>query len=42
MRASFLLLATLSVSGASTTQRLKLPPLQVVEKVDLQRYLGTW
>ena len=42
MRASFLLLATLSVSCASTTQRLKLPPLQVVEKVVLQRYLGTW
>ena len=28
--------------GASTTERLKLPPLQTVDHVDLQRYLGTW
>lgn len=42
MRASWLLLAMLSLGCASTTQRLKLPPLQVVEKVDLNRYLGTW
>lgn len=31
-----------SACSTSTTSRLKLPPLQTVEKVDLQRYLGTW
>ena len=28
--------------GTTTTERLGLPPLQVVEHVDLQRYAGTW
>lgn len=33
----------LGCSGcASTTERRGLPPLQTVEQVDLQRYLGTW
>ena len=27
---------------ATTTSRLGLPPLQVVERVELKRYLGTW
>ena len=31
-----------ALSCATTTSRLKLPPLQTVAKVDLQRYLGTW
>ncbi len=26
----------------TTTERLQLPPLEVVPKVDLERYLGTW
>ena len=26
----------------STTKRLNLPPLETVEKVDLERYVGTW
>ena len=42
MRA-LLLLGALSMMGcATTTSRLKLPPLQTVPKVDVQRYLGTW
>ncbi|MBI5071102.1 MAG: lipocalin family protein [Deltaproteobacteria bacterium] len=34
----------LAVAGcaATTTERLRLPPLATVEQVDLQRYLGTW
>ena len=28
--------------GTSTTERLDLPPLQTVDYVDVQRYLGTW
>ena len=28
--------------ATSTTQRLRLPPLQTVAHVDLSRYLGTW
>ena len=28
--------------GTTTTERLKLPPLETVAHVDLQRYLGTW
>jgi apolipoprotein D and lipocalin family protein len=28
--------------AASTTERLRLPPLETVAHVDLQRYLGTW
>ena len=39
-----LALALVVVFGgcASTTERLELPPLQTVAKVDLSRYLGTW
>lgn len=38
------LLATLMalVGCVSTTDRLKLPPLTTVEKVEVSRYLGTW
>jgi apolipoprotein D and lipocalin family protein len=37
------LVGVVLVSGcATTTSRLKLPPLEVVPKVELQRYLGTW
>ena len=36
-------LVVVLVSGcATTTSRLGLPPLQVVEHVELKRYLGTW
>jgi apolipoprotein D and lipocalin family protein len=28
--------------ATSTTERLRLPPLQAVAHVDLSRYLGTW
>jgi len=37
-------LAATSLFGcaASTTERLNLPPLQTVAKVELGRYLGTW
>ncbi len=28
--------------AATTTERLRLPPLRTVEHVDLQRYLGNW
>ena len=28
--------------AVSSTERLKLPPLKTVEKVELNRYLGTW
>ena len=38
-----LLIAGVLLSGCSTTSaRLKLPPLETVPSVDLQRYLGTW
>jgi apolipoprotein D and lipocalin family protein len=38
------LVAGLLASGcaSTTTERLHLPPLQTVPRVDLQRYLGTW
>lgn len=41
---SFLIAVVVLAAGctASTTERLKLPPLQTVEHVELQRYLGTW
>ena len=35
------LLAT-TACATTTTQRLKLPPLETVAHVDLQRYTGTW
>ena len=35
--------ACLGLAGcATTTERLRLPPLQAVSRVDLTRYLGTW
>ncbi len=40
-----LLLSLFGLTGCattSTTERLKLPPLQTVPKVELSRYLGTW
>jgi apolipoprotein D and lipocalin family protein len=41
--ASFLLcLLALGGCAASTTSKLKLPELRTVERVDLDRYLGTW
>lgn len=40
---STLALALLATSCATTTtERLHLPPLRTVDRVDLQRYLGTW
>ena len=40
---SALLALSVAVTGcATTTQRLNLPPLATVERVELQRYLGTW
>ena len=33
---------TLFGCAESTTERLDLPPLEAVPKVDLERYLGTW
>jgi apolipoprotein D and lipocalin family protein len=36
------LLALCGCGGASTTERLGLPPLQAVPRVELSRYLGTW
>ena len=42
MRALLLPALLLSACGTTTTARLKLPPLETVPSVDLQRYLGTW
>jgi apolipoprotein D and lipocalin family protein len=38
------LLGVLAAAGCATTttERLRLPPLQTVQRVDVQRYLGTW
>jgi apolipoprotein D and lipocalin family protein len=36
------LLVALGGCAASSTERLKLPPLETVRQVDLSRYLGTW
>ena len=36
------LLAALAGCSPSTTEREGLPPLQVVPRVDLTRYMGTW
>ena len=36
------LLASLVGCSASTTERLKLPPLEAVAHVDLGRYVGSW
>jgi apolipoprotein D and lipocalin family protein len=38
----FWALATAAGCAASATERLGLPPLQTVAKVDLSRYLGSW
>lgn len=35
-------LALAAGCATSTTERLRLPPLQTVAQVDLSRYLGTW
>lgn len=35
-------LAVVAGCAATTTERLKLPPLQTVSHVELSRYLGTW
>ena len=40
--AMFWALATAAGCAASATERLGLPPLQTVAKVDLSRYLGSW
>ncbi len=37
-----LLLGLAGAGCATTTSRLRLPPLQTVDHVDLQRYLGVW
>ncbi len=37
-----LLALTLVGCGATTTEILKLPPLQTVESVNLERYVGSW
>jgi apolipoprotein D and lipocalin family protein len=37
-----LLLLLAAGCATSTTERLRLPPLRTVEKVELSRYLGTW
>ncbi len=42
MRASALLAGLAAACSASTTERLRLPPLATVGHVDLARYLGTW
>ena len=39
---SVLLPLLLSACGASTTERLDLPELEVVPRVDVERYMGTW
>jgi apolipoprotein D and lipocalin family protein len=35
-------LLVLSACATSTTDRLRLPPLKTVERVELDRYVGTW
>jgi apolipoprotein D and lipocalin family protein len=35
-------LAALAGCAPSTTERLRLPQLQTVQRVDLGRYVGTW
>ena len=42
MRALFVVGAMWLAGCSTTTQRLKLPPLETVPKVELSRYLGTW
>ena len=42
MRVLLGLALVLSSGCATTTSRLGLPPLQVVDHVELKRYLGTW
>jgi lipocalin len=45
-RTALLLSLTFSIAlagcGKTTTERLQLPPLDAVPKVNLERYLGTW
>ena len=40
--AGLLAVALLTSCGTTTTERLRLPKLQTVERVDLGRYLGLW
>jgi apolipoprotein D and lipocalin family protein len=42
MRYPLILALALSGCGETTTERLQLPPLETVSKVDLNRYVGTW
>lgn len=42
MRARLLAAVLLLAGCATTTEKLKLPPLTTVDHVDLSRYLGTW
>ena len=35
-------LVSLAACATSTTERLRLPPLKTVERVELDRYTGTW
>lgn len=44
MPRSLPLLAAIALAGcaATTTERLRLPPLATVPRVELERYLGTW
>ncbi len=44
MKGKALLAAVAALAGCatSTTERLRLPPLQTVPRVELPRYLGTW
>lgn len=44
MNARWMVLAVFGAVGCATTatERLNLPPLPTVERVELQRYLGTW
>jgi apolipoprotein D and lipocalin family protein len=42
MKLTTTLLLLLAGCATSTTERLRLPPLRTVERVELGRYLGTW
>ncbi|MBS1153440.1 MAG: Lipocalin family protein [Myxococcaceae bacterium] len=44
MKTPWMIAALLTTAGCATTStdRLNLPPLRTVERVDLKRYLGTW
>ena len=42
LRATLTLFGALAGCSATTTERLRLPPLATVARVDLGRYVGTW